>query len=85
MTTHKQLEGAGFEVRHPFPSLTCAARTRSSCSTTPERSPTSRTRPRAPHGTRTAGFETVTYLLDGVFVHHDSHGGGGIAEGDTRG
>ncbi|MFC4334271.1 pirin family protein [Salininema proteolyticum] len=31
------------------------------------------------------GFETVTYLMDGVFVHTDSHGGGGvIADGDTQ-
>ena len=31
------------------------------------------------------GFETVTYLLDGTFVHQDSHGGGGvIANGATQ-
>ena len=31
------------------------------------------------------GFETVTYLLDGVFRHQDSNGGGGvIADGDTQ-
>lgn len=31
------------------------------------------------------GFETVTYLIDGTFVHQDSHGGGGvIADGDTQ-
>jgi redox-sensitive bicupin YhaK (pirin superfamily) len=31
------------------------------------------------------GFETVTYLLDGVFEHQDSNGGGGtIAGGDTQ-
>ncbi|MDP1820058.1 MAG: pirin family protein, partial [Acidimicrobiales bacterium] len=31
------------------------------------------------------GFETVTYLLDGVFRHEDSNGGGGtIADGDTQ-
>ncbi|HQR78847.1 MAG TPA: pirin family protein [Actinomycetota bacterium] len=31
------------------------------------------------------GFETVTYMLDGVFEHADSHGGGGlIADGDTQ-
>ncbi|GMA89302.1 hypothetical protein GCM10025868_45520 [Angustibacter aerolatus] len=31
------------------------------------------------------GFETVTYLLDGIFDHHDSHGGGGtISDGDTQ-
>lgn len=31
------------------------------------------------------GFETVTYILDGVFEHQDSHGGGGtITDGDTQ-
>ena len=31
------------------------------------------------------GFETVTYILDGIFDHHDSHGGGGtITDGDTQ-
>ena len=31
------------------------------------------------------GFETVTYILDGVFDHQDSNGGGGtITNGDTQ-
>jgi redox-sensitive bicupin YhaK (pirin superfamily) len=31
------------------------------------------------------GFETVTYMIDGVFEHTDSHGGGGvITNGDTQ-
>jgi quercetin 2,3-dioxygenase len=31
------------------------------------------------------GFETVTYVIDGVVQHHDSNGGGGIiGEGDTQ-
>ena len=31
------------------------------------------------------GFETVTYMIDGVFKHKDSHGGGGeIRDGDTQ-
>lgn len=31
------------------------------------------------------GFETVTYVIDGVVAHHDSNGGGGvIGEGDTQ-
>ncbi len=31
------------------------------------------------------GFETVTYMLDGVFEHSDSNGGGGvITNGDTQ-
>jgi quercetin 2,3-dioxygenase len=31
------------------------------------------------------GFETVTYIIDGEFVHQDSNGGGGvITDGDTQ-
>src|SRR5215216_3797592 len=31
------------------------------------------------------GFETVTYIIDGVFEHRDSNGGGGvITNGDTQ-
>jgi redox-sensitive bicupin YhaK (pirin superfamily) len=31
------------------------------------------------------GFETVTYIIDGTFLHQDSHGGGGvITNGDTQ-
>lgn len=31
------------------------------------------------------GFETVTYIMDGTFVHRDSQGGGGtITNGDTQ-
>ncbi len=31
------------------------------------------------------GFETVTYMIDGIFLHQDSHGGGGvISDGDTQ-
>lgn len=31
------------------------------------------------------GFETFTYLIDGQFIHQDSHGGGGqIVEGGTQ-
>jgi quercetin 2,3-dioxygenase len=31
------------------------------------------------------GFETVTYIVDGTFLHQDSHGGGGtIANGATQ-
>jgi len=31
------------------------------------------------------GFETVTYMIDGVFEHNDNHGGGGtITDGDTQ-
>ena len=31
------------------------------------------------------GFETVTYMIDGIFEHNDSNGGGGvITDGDTQ-
>ncbi len=31
------------------------------------------------------GFETVTYMIDGIMQHQDSHGGGGmITDGDTQ-
>lgn len=31
------------------------------------------------------GFETVTYIIDGSFLHEDTHGGGGaITDGDTQ-
>ena len=31
------------------------------------------------------GFETVTYMIDGIFLHQDSHGGGGvISDGATQ-
>jgi hypothetical protein len=31
------------------------------------------------------GFETVTYIMDGTFIHQDSHGGGGvISNGSTQ-
>ena len=31
------------------------------------------------------GFETVTYIIDGIMDHQDSHGGGGtITDGDTQ-
>lgn len=39
--------------------------------------------PGAPKGTPWhphRGFETVTYIIDGTFLHQDSHGGGGVIE-----
>ncbi|NDF88463.1 MAG: pirin family protein, partial [Actinobacteria bacterium] len=38
-------------------------------------------RPYEPRGTDWhphRGFETVTYIMDGTFIHQDSHGGGGV-------
>jgi redox-sensitive bicupin YhaK (pirin superfamily) len=72
------LEGAGFRVRRPFP-------TRPLDHLDPfllldEMGPMdlapgqAKGAPDHPH----RGFETVTYLLSGEFVHRDSHGGGGV-------
>lgn len=84
-TAHKQLEGAGFEVRRPFPSLD--VRTADPFILLDHMGPVAyepyqaKGAPWHPH----RGFETVTYMIDGTMVHHDSNGGGGtIAEGDTQ-
>src|SRR6266508_276213 len=50
--------------------------TRWARSTTPPASP--RGTPWHPH----RGFETVTYMIDGIFQHQDSNGGG--SDGDTQ-
>ena len=75
ITAHRQLEGGGFVVRRPFP-------TRGWSWSIPfllldEMGPVDyapgrggRARPT----TRTAGFETVTYMLEGEFEHEDSAG-----------
>lgn len=35
--------------------------------------------------TAPTGFETVTYLIDGIFQHQDANDGGGlITDGDTQ-
>ena len=41
--------------------------------------------PKGTPGIPTAEFETVTYMIDGVFRHQDSNGGSGlITDGDTQ-
>jgi redox-sensitive bicupin YhaK (pirin superfamily) len=83
---HHAIEGAGFEVWRPFPGgidthiadpfflLDQLGPV--------EYAPNEPTgAPWHPH----RGFETVTYVIDGVIAHHDSNGGGGIiGEGDTQ-
>ncbi len=83
--SHRQLEGAGFEVRRPFPSHGLV-------DADPfllfdhlgavEYSPgEARGAPWHPH----RGFETVTYVMDGFWRHRDSLGGGGlIGNGSTQ-
>jgi redox-sensitive bicupin YhaK (pirin superfamily) len=85
VTAHTQLEGEGFQVRRPFPSLELR-------DADPfllldhlgavEYAPgEAKGAPWHPH----RGFETVTYIMDGAFEHHDSTGGGGvIADGATQ-
>jgi len=86
ITAHRQLEGAGFSVRRPFPGELSLA----------ESDPfllldhvgpqvngpgEAKGAPWHPH----RGFETVSYILDGEIAHHDTNGGGGvIGEGDTQ-
>jgi redox-sensitive bicupin YhaK (pirin superfamily) len=85
VTASTQLEGEGFQVRRPFPSYELRG-------ADPfllldhlgavEYAPgEAKGAPWHPH----RGFETVTYILDGAFQHHDSTGGGGlIADGATQ-
>ena len=83
---HHAIEGAGFEVWRPFPGgvdthvadpffLLDQLGPVDYAANEPTGAPWH------PH----RGFETVTYLIDGVIAHHDSNGGGGIiGEGDTQ-
>ncbi len=85
VTANTQREGAGFEVHRPFPSL--ELRSADPFILLDQMGPVAyepyaaKGAPWHPH----RGFETVTYMLDGTMVHHDSNGGGGtISEGDTQ-
>jgi redox-sensitive bicupin YhaK (pirin superfamily) len=85
VTAHSQLEGEGFVVRRPFPSVDLSF-------ADPfvlldhmgavEYGPgEAKGAPWHPH----RGFETVTYMIDGAFEHQDSTGGGGlITDGGTQ-
>ncbi|GAA4891970.1 hypothetical protein LX16_2092 [Stackebrandtia albiflava] len=82
--SHRTLEGAGFPVRRPFPipGMTQAdpflLLDHMLAAYEPHEA---KGAPWHPH----RGFETVTYLIDGTLVHHDSNGGGGvIGDGDTQ-
>jgi len=79
-------EGAGFEVWRPFPGKVSAPAADpfflldqlGPVDYAPNEAVGA---PWHPH----RGFETVTYVIDGVVEHHDSNGGGGvIGEGDTQ-
>ncbi|MGW5310260.1 pirin family protein [Nocardia thailandica] len=84
-TGQRQREGAGFEVTRPFPSVDL--RSADPFILLDQMGPVTyepmeaKGAPWHPH----RGFETVTYMIDGSMVHHDSHGGGGtIGAGDTQ-
>ena len=83
---HHTIEGAGFEVWRPFPGG-IDAHVADPFFLLDQLGPIDYAPGRAvgapwhPH----RGFETVTYVIDGVVAHHDSNGGGGIiGEGDTQ-
>ncbi|MGH9004846.1 MAG: pirin family protein, partial [Acidimicrobiia bacterium] len=86
VTSRRQAEGAGFVVARPFPgeiSLAEADPFLLLDHVGPQVNGPGETKgaPWHPH----RGIETVSYILDGEIVHHDSNGGGGlIAEGDTQ-
>lgn len=81
------LEGAGFPVRRPFPSREVPFKLADPFLLLDHMGAVeygpgeAKGAPWHPH----RGFETVTYIIDGAFEHHDSHGGGGfIQDGDTQ-
>jgi redox-sensitive bicupin YhaK (pirin superfamily) len=84
-TAPRGLEGEGFPVRRAFAGLSAA-------DLDPfihlDQMGEVEYAPGEPKGTPWhphRGFETVTYIIDGVFEHQDSNGGGGvITNGDTQ-
>lgn len=87
VTAPSLLEGAGFPVRRPFPSREITFRDADPFLLLDhmgavEYAPgEAKGAPWHPH----RGFETVTYIIDGVMQHRDSQGGGGIiTDGATQ-
>ncbi len=81
----KTFEGEGFPVRRPFPGLERAVADPfillDQMGEVQYAPGEAKGAPDHPH----RGFETVTYMIDGEFVHRDSTGGGGvIANGDAQ-
>ena len=81
----RQLEGAGFEVRRPFPtprlSLVDPFLLLDEMGPVDVAPGQAKGAPDHPH----RGFETVTYMLDGVMEHEDSAGNAGrIGPGDVQ-
>lgn len=86
VAAHHAVEGAGFEVWRPFPGGV-DAHIADPFFLLDQLGPVEYA-PNEPVGAPWhphRGFETVTYVIDGVVEHHDSNGGGGIiGEGDTQ-
>jgi hypothetical protein len=86
VAAHHAVEGAGFEVWRPFPGgidphLADPFFLLDQLGPVEYAPNEAVGAPWHPH----RGFETVTYVIDGVVEHHDSNGGGGIiGEGDTQ-
>jgi len=86
VAAHHAVEGAGFEVWRPFPGgidphLADPFFLLDQLGPVDYAPNEAVGAPWHPH----RGFETVTYVIDGVVEHHDSNGGGGIiGEGDTQ-
>ncbi len=79
------LEGAGFQVRRPFPgtdvNLADPFLLLDHIGAVEYAPGEAKGAPWHPH----RGFETVTYIIDGAFQHRDSNGGGGvITDGATQ-
>lgn len=85
VTAPSMLEGAGFQVRRPFPGidqrLVDPFLLLDHMGAVEYAPGEAKGAPWHPH----RGFETVTYIIDGAFRHRDSNGGGGlIADGATQ-
>jgi redox-sensitive bicupin YhaK (pirin superfamily) len=85
VTAITAMEGAGFQVRRPFPGidhrLTDPFLLLDQMGAVEYAPGEAKGAPWHPH----RGFETVTYMLDGALQHHDSTGGGGvITDGATQ-
>ena len=85
VTARRQLEGEGFQVRRPFPRvdfpLADPFLLLDHLGAVEYAPGEAKGAPWHPH----RGFETVTYIIDGAFEHHDSTGGGGlITDGATQ-
>jgi len=86
VAARRQVEGAGFTIRRPFPGELSMAESDpflllDHLGPTVNAPGEAKGAPWHPH----RGFETVSYILDGEIAHHDTNGGGGvISEGDTQ-